>query len=202
MLYSLDLGTILFAIIVVLIIFHIEIFRIKKNPVENISITLFGLVWIIIFLGNIILIRNHHGGLQLTLCMFFSVWACDSAAFYFGSKFGKQKILPNISPNKTWMGTIAGYLSSLFVVYFAVHFNFFTDIEFGFKFIDIIIMGTIFGIVGQLGDFFESMIKRDLGVKDSGTLLQGHGGVLDRFDSLLFVIPTLLIYLYYKFPLL
>ena len=200
MLFPFILGIIQFAIIIILVIFILEIFRAKKNPIENIAITFFGFIWIILFLSNIIFIRNHHGGLQFTLCMFFSVWACDSAAFYFGSKFGKKKILPSISPNKTWLGTIAGYISSVLVVYLLVHFNFFNDIN--FNLIDILILGTIFGGIGQLGDFFESKIKRDLDVKDSGTLLRGHGGVLDRFDSLFFVIPILFLYLYYRFPLL
>ena len=154
-----------------------------------------------LFLDKIIFIRSIQGGFELTLCMFLSVWSCDSAAFYFGSKYGKKKILPKISPNKTWEGTIAGYLSSILVVYLLIRFNFFSSVNYNFTYIDVVIMGTIFGGVGQLGDFFESMFKREMGVKDSGALLQGHGGVLDRFDSLLFVIPTLLIYLYYKFPL-
>ena len=66
-----------------------------------------------------------------------------------------------------------------------------------FTFFDILILGTIFGIIGQLGDFFESMIKREFSIKDSGTLLRGHGGVLDRFDSLLFVLPTFYLYIQY-----
>ena len=134
--------------------------------------------------------------------MLLSVWACDSAAFYFGSKFGNKKILPHISPNKTWVGTFAGYLSAiLFVFLFQVFYKSFFDCNI-FTYSDVLILGTIFGIVGQLGDFFESMIKRELNIKDSGTILQGHGGVLDRFDSLLFVIPTFYLFLLYKFPIL
>jgi len=82
-------------------------------------------------------------------------------------------------------------------VYLLKHFNFFQNMEYTFTFIDVIIMGTIFGVIGQLGDFFESMFKREMEVKDSGTLLQGHGGVLDRFDSLFFVIPTFYLYVIY-----
>ena len=128
-------------------------------------------------------------------CMFLSVWSCDSAAFFFGSKFGKKKILSKISPNKTWVGTLAGYLSSILVVFLFESYNFFNVVGYEFTFIDIFIMGSIFGGIGQLGDFFESMIKREIGVKDSGTLLQGHGGILDRFDSLFFVIPSFYIYI-------
>ena len=145
-------------------------------------------------------IRNY--GFQLSLCMLLSVWACDSAAFYFGSKFGKKKILPRISPNKTWLGTIAGYLSAILMVcLFENCYNVSFDCNI-FTYFDILILGTIFGGIGQLGDFFESMIKRELNVKDSGTILRGHGGVLDRFDSLFFVIPTFYLFLLYKFPIL
>ena len=182
------------SIYITLLICIYEIFRFKKNPLSNIAITIFSLVWIAVFLDKIIFIRNFNGGLELILCMFLSVWSCDSAAFYFGSKFGEKKILPSTSPNKTWVGTIAGYIASIFMVILLVKFDLFNNLDYNFNFIDIFIMGTIFGIIGQLGDFFESMVKREFGVKDSGTLLQGHGGVLDRFDSLYFVIPSYYLY--------
>ena len=111
--------------------------------------------------------------------------------------FGKKKILPFISPNKTWVGTISGFLFSIFSV---LIFSYFIP-ELKLNCYDILVLGSIFGIVGQLGDFFESKIKRELGVKDSGTILQGHGGVLYRFDSLLFVIPTFYFYLIFRFPI-
>ena len=190
-------------ILIILIIFIWEIFRVKKTPFENIAATIFALIWIISFLDMSISIRNYHfNGYEFTLCMLLSVWACDSAAFYFGSKFGNKKILPQISPNKTWVGTFAGYLSATLIVFlFEIFYKSFLDCNI-FTYFDILILGTIFGIIGQLGDFFESMIKRELNIKDSGTILQGHGGVLDRFDSLLFVIPAFYLFLLYKFPIL
>ena len=172
-----------------------EIFRFKKTPLENISISIFVLFWFVILFSNLVYISELS--FTLTLCMFLSVWSCDSAAFYFGSRFGKKKILPQISPNKTWVGTIAGYVFSFLIVYLFVYLKLFDVISYSFEFKDIFILATIFGVIGQMGDFFESMFKREVDVKDSGTLLQGHGGVLDRFDSLLFVIPSLYIYVQY-----
>ena len=87
-------------IVIILIILILEIFRSKKAPFENIAATIFGLIWIVSFLDISVSIRNYHiNGYEFTLCMLLSVWACDSAAFYFGSKFGNKKILPHISPN-------------------------------------------------------------------------------------------------------
>tara|TARA_B100000029_G_scaffold416377_1_gene420609 strand:+ start:226 stop:1116 length:891 start_codon:yes stop_codon:yes gene_type:complete len=185
-------------IIIFLVVCIWEIFRFKNNPIENIAITLFALIWIVFFLDMFISIRNYYcNGFHFTLCILLSVWACDSAAFFFGSKFGKKKILPKISPNKTWIGTIAGYFFALLTVYsFSIIFLFLN-----FTILDVFILGTIFGVIGQLGDFFESLIKRELNVKDSGTILQGHGGVLDRFDSMFFVIPSFYVYILYKYPL-
>ena len=184
-------------IVYALILFIWEIFRSKNTPLENIALTIFGSVWIIYNLHLFNCIREYHfHGLTLTLLMLLSVWSCDSAAFYFGSKFGKKKILPLVSPNKTWIGTIAGFLSAILIAYiFGYLFP-----QLNLKYYDILIFGTIIGIVGQIGDFFESMIKRELNVKDSGTILQGHGGVLDRFDSLFFVIPLFYLYLLFRFP--
>ena len=134
---------------------------------------------------------------MLTLVMFLSIWICDTLAFVVGSKFGEKKILPSISPKKTWVGTIAGFLSVLIFNFLLFKFDVFAQLNYNFTFLDVLNFGIIFGIIGQFGDFFESLIKRQVGVKDSGFLLQGHGGVLDRMDSLILASPCF--YLYIKF---
>ena len=183
------------AIFLFLFLCIFELFKNRDNSLANISITLFGLIWIVLLFEKSIDIRNFNGGFELTMCMFLSVWICDSAAFYFGSKFGRKKILPQISPNKTWVGSFAGLISSTLLIYFLVNIDFFNNLNYNFKLKDILLLGMIFGGIGQLGDFFESMIKRELKIKDSGTILQGHGGILDRFDSLFFVVPSFYLYI-------
>jgi phosphatidate cytidylyltransferase len=124
--------------------------------------------------------------------LFISVWLCDTAAFFFGTKFGKKKILPNISPKKSWVGSISGFIFSMLTFFIAYKLDFLGQT---YSLADCIIFGFISGIFGQLGDFGESLLKRDVGVKDSGDILRGHGGILDRFDSLLFSSPLIYIYL-------
>jgi len=147
-------------------------------------------------MNYIILIRNiPEQGMLLTFVMFLSVWICDTLAFFFGSKFGEKKILPKISPNKTWLGSIAGFIGVLAFNFILLKFNILYQENYNFTVFDVLNFSIIFGIIGQLGDFLESMIKRELNVKDSGTILQGHGGVLDRMDSLILAAPCYYIYL-------
>lgn len=210
---SISMNMEIFFFLVILIL-SLEVFRKKTKPIENIAITIFALIWIGLFMNYIVLIRNHEIfhipmqtlGMYLTLVMFISVWTCDSAAFLFGSKFGKSKILPNISPNKTWTGTIAGIVSVFILLSFFYYFIFYVESLYTFKqlrlqFLHIIILSFIFGGVGQIGDFVESMIKRQFEVKDSGTSLRGHGGFLDRMDSLILVAPSFYLYLKYWYYL-
>ena len=124
--------------------------------------------------------------------MILSIWICDSAAFYFGSKWGRNKILPFISPKKSWIGCISGLISS-FIVFGVVTYLHFLEISMD----EMCVLALITGVFGQIGDFAESLLKRNAGVKDSGTLLLGHGGVLDRFDSLIFASPLTLLYCKY-----
>tara|TARA_Y100001960_G_scaffold321892_1_gene397411 strand:- start:299 stop:1108 length:810 start_codon:yes stop_codon:yes gene_type:complete len=173
-----------------------EIFRKKENPISNIGTTIFTIVWVCFFMNYIILIRNiPEQGMLLTFVMFLSVWICDTLAFFFGSKFGEKKILPKISPNKTWFGSIAGFIGVLVFNFILLKFNILYQENYNFTVFDVLNFSIIFGIIGQLGDFLESMIKRELNVKDSGTILQGHGGVLDRMDSLILAAPCYYIYL-------
>ena len=173
-----------------------ELFSDKENSGQNISATMAGILFVPILLGTAIDIRQFDSlmGTQLTLALVLSVWACDSAAFIFGTKFGDRKIFPRVSPNKSWVGSIAGLVASLSVFHLFYHQGWLGDY---FSRKDAIVFGIITGIFGQIGDFAESLLKRDADVKDSGTLLQGHGGVLDRFDSLIFATP--LTYLYVHF---
>ena len=143
----------------------------------------------------IVIIRNNQFGVDYTLLMFLCVWICDSAAFIFGSKFGKAKILPNISPNKTWIGTLAGLVSVFILLSIFVYLSI-PSFRYN-NFLHAIAFSLIFGGIGQIGDFVESMIKRQFGVKDSGTSLRGHGGFLDRMDSLMLVAPAFYLYLRY-----
>ena len=186
--YILLIGIALTAMIV-------EIFRKKETPLLNISILVFSFVWLGLMLGSLSELRNLPDiGFKITLALFLSIWICDTGAFLFGKKFGKKKILPDISPNKTWVGTIAGFISSMIFLLILNQSGYFPDM---FLLIDVVVLGLITGIFGQFGDWAESLLKREANVKDTSNILAGHGGVLDRFDSLTFAAPLILIYCTY-----
>jgi len=172
-----------------------EIFRKKEKPLLNISILVFSFVWLGLMLGSLSVLRNLPDiGFKTTLALFLSVWICDTGAFLFGKKFGKKKILPDVSPKKTWVGTIAGFISSMVFLLILNQAGFFPD---SFTLFDVVVIGIISGIFGQFGDWTESLLKREAGVKDTSNFLAGHGGILDRFDSLTFAAPLTLIYCKY-----
>ncbi len=180
--------------IVFLALVLMELFRNIPNPTRNLSVTFLGLLYIPTLLGTFIWIRNWDVShtTHFTFAVFISVWVCDSFAYLFGKQWGKKKILPRVSPNKSWVGTLSGVVGAFLTLWVMRTLQFLGG-DIGWK--DIIILTFITGVFGQLGDFSESLIKRDAGVKDSGKLLKGHGGVFDRFDSLLFAGPLTFAYL-------
>jgi len=178
----------------------VEMFRNNKTHILNISGTLFGFIWLGWFIGSMVLLRNYEAGgynvgYQLTMAMFVTVWITDSAAYLMGKNFGKRKIMPSVSPNKTWMGCVSGVIAAIITM---LVFYYASGILHNFLNIaDTIALALIFGIVGQAGDFAESLLKREAKIKDTGSFLMGHGGVLDRFDSLAFTAPLTYIYATY-----
>lgn len=116
------------------------------------------------------------------------VWITDSGAYLIGRKIGKNKLAPHISPNKTWEGSIGGSLSAVVIV---GAYLYLVQGAFPYSFSTMLLWTLVFSVGGQLGDLIESAFKRHYGVKDSGKILPGHGGILDRFDSLLFVLPLM-----------
>jgi phosphatidate cytidylyltransferase len=134
---------------------------------------------IIIFLGTMYPIGN-----RLLILTFLVVWAVDTAAYFGGRAWGKKKLAPAISPHKTWAGFYAGFIGALVAA--VVSKLIFLHIGW----LQVIIMAFLACLFGQIGDLMESGLKRYFGVKDSSTILPGHGGILDRFDSLLFAAPT------------
>lgn len=136
-------------------------------------------------LVSIYLVVGGFAGQLCVLLVFVSVWACDSCAYLIGVAFGKHKLSPHISPKKSWEGLIAGIIASIVVwVLFAVVSNI------GISWWLAALFGLLVSVAGVLGDLAESRFKRTAGVKDSGTLLPGHGGLLDRTDSILLAAPV------------
>lgn len=125
--------------------------------------------------------------IKLTYIFFalFTIWATDSGAYFVGRSVGKRKLWPEISPNKTVEGFFGGLLFGMIV---GVLFYLFTSID---SFVKVLIMSVLISIFGQIGDLVQSAYKRHYGVKDAGKLLPGHGGILDRMDSLIFILPIL-----------
>lgn len=213
----------LFLIIILLFVVLIpvlELFRARPSPIQNIATTLFGVLYVSLLLGSLVGLREifvaeefpvtKHFGFQglsvpdevkqqidlwggMTICtVFAAIWVCDSAAYFAGRAFGKRKLWVRVSPNKTWEGALAGFLAAvtLFLLGRATVVPYLSLSE-------AVLSGCIIGLFGQFGDLVESLFKRDAGLKDSSSLIPGHGGILDRFDSLLFVSPVL--FLYYDF---
>jgi phosphatidate cytidylyltransferase len=169
-----------------------------SSTTTKMGITLFGILYIGFLLAYVSLIRNMTNGKVWVLFLIATVWAGDVFALLGGSFFGRHKLYPKISPNKTYEGLGGAIVGSIIVA-----------LIFSSLFIPLLKKGTCIllaigiGMLGQLGDFTESMLKRSAQVKDSGTLIPGHGGMLDRLDSFLFSAPFLhysLLYLLREIP--
>ena len=124
-----------------------------------------------------------HGRLA-ALTVVLAVWAGDTLAYIGGRLLGRHRMAPNTSPGKTWEGFVFGTMATVFVVFVALYKAHFLTIG------ESIALGAVIAVAAPIGDLFESMLKRDAGVKDAGALLGGHGGVLDRLDALLFAAPA------------
>jgi len=136
-------------------------------------------------------LHYNNGGL-LIISVFITLWVTDSAAYFLGSAFGKHKLFPRVSPNKSWEGAIAGFVFAMIAMVVLQTFLL-TFLQLS----DAIVLGIIVGLFGQIGDLIESLLKRDAGVKDSSNIIPGHGGIFDRFDSLIFSSPFIFIYISY-----
>jgi phosphatidate cytidylyltransferase len=195
-----------------------ELFRGKEQPLHNVAVTIMGVMYVGFFFGTLVGLRElfvpadfpvyahfsvigaavpeeiastiYRWGGWTVLAFFVAVWVCDSAAYFSGRAFGRHKLFVRVSPNKTWEGAIAGFAGAIaaFLIMKAIALPYLTVLQ-------SLICGALVGSFGQLGDLAESLLKRDAGVKDSSSIIPGHGGMLDRFDSIMMASPVLFLYL-------
>jgi len=186
------------SLIIVPLLLLTELPRKSESAIANIGTSLIGIFYIGFFASALVLIREYYGdsyflydqGGYIIIAVLATIWICDSAAYFIGTATGKHKILPRVSPHKSWEGAIAGFVFSIITMVVAqiIALNF-------ISMQDAIVIGFIVGVFGQAGDFVESLLKRDANVKDSSSLIPGHGGIFDRFDSLLFSAPIIYLYM-------
>jgi phosphatidate cytidylyltransferase len=159
--------------------------RTRAPATVAVSSTVLGAGWLGFGLSSLLLLRgvSDHGRL-LALAVLLAVWAADALAYFVGRLIGRHKLAPAISPGKTWEGFVAGVATAVFVVFVALYHQDVLSIG------DSIVLGLAVALAEASGDLFESMLKRDMQVKDTGRLLAGHGGMLDRIDALLFAAPA------------
>jgi len=173
----------------------------RKDPgvaILHISTTFYGILFVGWLLSHLILLRElplatdkpYREGASYALLPFVLAWSYDATAFFIGTKFGKFKLFPRISPGKSWEGSIAGLFASLLGIFI------FREVNASYlSTVDCLFLGIGGAFLAQIGDLVESLIKRDAKVKNTSETIPGHGGFLDRFDSLLFVAPVVYYYL-------
>lgn len=193
--YDLPFSPFLVIIPLITLLLIFEVFRMKEFGFNNIAHGLFPALYIGVPFGlfiasnELIQIQGNNYSAHYTLFFFFTLWSNDTGAYLAGRAFGKTKLYPAISPNKTWEGTIGGAIAAVLIAnlcgYFYEEFNLLVWTA-------IALMIVVFG---SLGDLLESLLKRNFGVKDSGKIMPGHGGLLDRFDSLLLAAPIIYCFL-------
>lgn len=178
----------------VFLLFITELWRNKANPFTNVALSLIAITYIALPLGlmmyffdPVILSGPFHYGIVLGFLAI--LWLNDTGAYFVGSLIGKHKLFERISPGKTWEGSAGGALFALLTSW---------GLSFIFQQLDVLqwmMLAILIVITGTLGDLVESMLKRSLGIKDSGNILPGHGGILDRFDAVLLSAPFVFVYL-------
>lgn len=184
----------LFAVIVILFCFII--FQHDKYNITDISLTLFGVFYISFLFLFIVLTRNMKDGFYLIWLIFIGAFATDTFAYFSGLLFGRNKLLPAISPKKTVEGSIGGIIGCVLVtLLYGYYLNYYVFHEIYISLYHFVILGVLNGMISQIGDWSASAVKRYVKIKDYGDLMPGHGGVLDRFDSILFVAPVVYFYM-------
>lgn len=172
------------------LLFVVELTRGKQRPLENIAVTLFGLIYTAVPMALMMLVGfvGSEWEPARVLAIIFIVWVNDIFAYLVGCSIGKHKMCPSISPKKSWEGFFGGLLSAVGFAMAAGYMMEGNVYAWGG-------LGAVVALAGVAGDLVESMIKREYGVKDSGNLIPGHGGVLDRFDALLMAMPFAYVYM-------
>ena len=178
----------MFFFLMILLLF-IEVFRSKmERNIVDISVTFFGICYIVFFLMFVPQVRAFENGQFLIWFIFTAAWGTDVFAYIVGMTIGKHKF-SKISPKKSIEGCIGGVIGSLLLTLaFAYGFNTWGGLSFSYE--KLAIMSVILSVIGQMGDFAASSIKRYVGIKDFSNLIPGHGGMLDRFDSVIFIAPA------------
>ena len=198
-LFGVTFSTILFPVVSVYILsiiglFLFELFRNEKKPIQNIAISLMGHIYVALPFGFICLMEMMDE--MITLAFFFIIWASDTGAYLVGICIGKHKMFERVSPKKTWEGFFGGMIFALITGYI---FCKVTEESLDSENILILWQWLVFAltvfIFGTLGDLVESLFKRSLNVKDSGSFMPGHGGLLDRFDSAIIAAPVTFVFL-------
>ncbi len=197
--YGMNKNLVLLSFLALLFLFIFEMFRNKDSALLNIAGTLLGIIYPVAFLAALLFLRfnieqilpktGYNPAGMFIITMFASVWLCDTFAYFFGKAYGKHRLFERVSPQKSVEGAVAGLIGAILI--------FFISKWIGFLHISnvlVLICGIIVGTIGQLGDLVESWFKRDADLKDSSAILPGHGGMLDRFDSLIFIAPAFVIF--------
>lgn len=190
------LYTKLFPVAVFLILmtmFILIIFKNEKYTIFDMALTAFGIIYVVFLFAFVILTRELENGFYFMFLIFIGAWITDSAAYFAGYTMGKKKILPVISPKKTLEGSIGGAFGCMIatMIYGLFVINSMENISI----CHYMVIGLLSGVISQMGDWGASAIKRTTGIKDYGNLMPGHGGVLDRLDSILVIAPLVYFYL-------
>jgi len=173
--------------ITILILFLHTIITNNKINITDIALTFFGICYVVLFLMFMPLLMGSENGKLLVWYILFAAWGTDTCAYILGCKFGKHKF-SEISPKKSIEGCIGGTLGSLiFVIGYTIFLN--MQYNMGINYIAISAIGIVLSLIGQIGDFSASAIKRYVGIKDYSNIFPGHGGMLDRIDSVIFIAP-------------
>ena len=170
-----------------------QLYSRDANPLRSLTASFAAQVYVALPIALMGVVYNSAGGRALLLTMFIMIWLNDTGAYLVGSRIGRHRLFERVSPKKSWEGFFGGLL---FAVASAFLFRYAFPSSYGMRSIGVLLgMGAVVSIFGTWGDLVESLMKRTLGVKDSGNLLPGHGGILDRIDSLLLVVPATVAYL-------
>ena len=187
-----DVFFLIIPIIICVLLF--ELYNNKEHPFLNISVTITGIIYIAVPFSLLVLAgfpvhTIYSYSPQIILGLFILFWSSDTCAYLVGITLGKHPLFKRISPKKSWEGFIGGTILTILIAVVISHF--FRDLQP----VNWIIISLIVPVFGVWGDLIESMLKRSYGIKDSGNILPGHGGILDRFDAVIFAIPIVFIYL-------